>query len=161
MTNSASRTVEFTPRNRLSKILAGAGGKTFEEHVESAELEVERVAGVLTESLDGDVQALILLCRQDETEVFGQCREIGWLALQIVEGARLANKHQLAQTAEGVWAMIEALGTRGVWHTDALRLHADALRAHSSATSIDPEGLAAIERELAQMRMAIGALARP
>ena len=161
MTNSASRTVEFIPRNRLSKILSEVGGRTFDEHIEKAELEVERIVGALGESIENDIQALIRLCRQDEAEVFGQCREIGWLALQIVEGARLAKKDQLARTAEGVWAMIEALSTRGVWHTDALRLHADALGAQASTTPIDPEGLAAIERELVQMRTAIGALAHP
>ena len=59
-----AQSVEFIPRNRLSKILAALNRKAFAEHVQNAEREVERLAPILGESIEGDVQALIFLCRQ-------------------------------------------------------------------------------------------------
>ncbi len=157
MTERRAPTVAFVPRNRLSKILSAMDRRAFVEHVENAEREVERIAPRLGESIEGDVKSLIRFCRQDEATIFGQCREIGWLALRIVESARLARRPELAEAAKGVWEMIEALADRGVWHTDALRLHVDAMQALTSGTPIDAEGLATIERELLKMREAIGA----
>ena len=52
--------------------------------------------------------------------------------------------------------MVEALTERGVWHTDALRLHADALW-RLTATEDGPDGLA-VTTELARMREALGAV---
>lgn len=149
--------VTFVPRNRLAKILSGMNRKAFEEHVQNAEREVEQIAPILSESIEGDVQSLIRLCRQDEAEAFGQCREIGWLALRIVESAGLARRPELAEAAKGVWQMIEALSERGVWHTDALVLHSDALQALTSGPQMDAEGMAAMEQALLAMRTAIGA----
>lgn len=157
MTAPRAPSVAFIPRNRLSKILSAMNRKAFMEHVENAEREVERIAPILGESLEVDVQSLIRLCRQDEAVIFGQSREIGWLALRIVESARLARRPELAEAAKGVWEMVEALSALGVWHTDALRLHVDAMQALTSGTPIDAEGLAIIERELLKMREAIGA----
>lgn len=157
MTERRAPSVAFVPRNRLSKILSAMNRKAFAEHVENAEREVDRIAPILGESINGDVQSLIRLCRQDEATIFGQCSEIGWLALRIVESARLARRPELAEAAKGVWEMIEALSVRGVWHTDALRLHVDAMQALTSGAPIGPEGLATIERELLKMREAIGA----
>ena len=157
MTERRASSIEFVPRNRLSKILSGMDRKTFEAHVQNAEREVERIAPLLGESIEGDVRSLIRLCSQDEAGIFGQCREIGWLALRIVESARLARRPELAEAAKGVWEMVEALSDRGVWHTDALRLHADALQALTSGSQIDADGTAAIQRALLTMRAAIGA----
>jgi hypothetical protein len=161
MTSRRASTNVFLPRNRLSKILSGISRKAFQEHVENAEREVERIAPILGESIEGDVQSLIRLCRRDEAEVFGQCREIGWLALRIVESARLARRPELAEAAEGVWEMIEALSDRGVWHTAALALHADTLQALTSGPSIDAQRTAAMLRALQAMRTAIGAATGP
>jgi hypothetical protein len=135
--------------------------RAFEALVQNAERAVERILPILSESIGGDVRSLIRLCRQDETEVFGQCREIGWLALRIVESARLAQRPELAEAAKGVWEMIDALSSRGVWHTDALILHADALEALSSEPPMDAESIAAMLRALLAMRTAIGAAAAP
>jgi hypothetical protein len=149
--------VAFVPRNRLSKILTSLHRQAFAEHVAAAEREVERIAPILGESIESDVQALIRLCRQDEADIFAQSREIGWLALKIVESARLANRPELADAAEGVWEMISALSTRGVWHTEALRIHVEALLALTSAAGTDPSQRQAIARELVRMRAAVGA----
>lgn len=151
--------VAFVPRNRLSKILTSLDRKAFSEHVENAAREVERIAPVLGQSIEGDVQALITLCRQDEADIFGQCREIGWLALKIVESARLAQRQELADAAEGVWEMIEALSTRGVWHTDALKVHVTALLALTAADGVGAEERRMIALELLKMRQAVGAKA--
>jgi hypothetical protein len=145
----------FVPRNRLAKILTSLDRKAFAEHVENAEKEVERIAPVLGESIEGDVQALIRLCRQDEADIFAQSREIGWLALRIVESARLARRPELADAAEGVWEMIEALSTRGVWHTEALRIHVEALLALSVPDGTDSAQRQVIARELLKMRAAV------
>ncbi|MBX9709246.1 MAG: hypothetical protein K2X61_15090 [Caulobacteraceae bacterium] len=159
MTASAP-SVSFVPRNRLAKILTSLDRKAFAEHVRNAEQELNRLAPILGESIEGDVQALIRLCRQDEADIFGQSYEIGWLALKIVESARLAKRHELADAAEGVWEMIDALTKKGVWHTEALRVHVEALLA-LLALSSDPGTDAAqrqvIARELLKMRTAVGA----
>ncbi|OYX57852.1 MAG: hypothetical protein B7Y86_05120 [Brevundimonas subvibrioides] len=157
MSSRRPPTITFMPRNRLSKILPTMNPKVFAECVENAEKEVERIAPILGESTEGDVQSLIRLCHQREDEIFGQCREIGWLALRIIESARLTRRPELAEAAKGLWEMIEALSERGVWHTDALRLHADALQALTSGAQIGADGIATIERELLRMRAAIGA----
>lgn len=161
MTSHREPAGPFLPGNRLAKILSGMDHKAFAEHVQNAEREVERIAPSLSESIEGDVQSLISLCRQDEAEVFGQCREIGWLALRIVESAGLAQRPELAETAKGVWEMVQALSDRGVWHTDALALHIAGLHALTSGRPIDAEGMAAVGRALLAMRTAIGAAAAP
>ncbi|MFY7852416.1 MAG: hypothetical protein ACOVQ6_11590 [Brevundimonas sp.] len=151
------QSVEFIPRNRLSKILAALNRKAFAEHVQNAEREVERLAPILGESIEGDVQALIFLCRQDETEIFANSFEIGWLALKIIESARIAQRPELANAAEGVWEMIDALSKRGVWHTEALRVHVEALLALSSEAGADAAQRQVIARALLKMRTAVGA----
>ncbi len=154
-------TVTFVPRNRLARFLSTMSRRDFDECIDNAEREIERIAPILGESLEGDVQALIRLCRQEEVEVFGQCREIGWLALRIIESARIANRPELADTAKGVWEMIDALSDRGVWHTEALRLHAEALQALIGGTALGEEDLAIMERQLLKMRTAIGVTPQP
>lgn len=148
-------TVAFSPRNRLSAILSGVERKTFAEHVCSAEQAVRVIAPALVERLDDDVRALARLCRQDEAETFGQCREIGRLALSVVESARLAGRPGLASVARGVWEMIDSLSARGVWHTEALRVHADIL-AMLAAVEEGP-ATSALARELTRLRETIGA----
>lgn len=150
-------TVFFVPHNRLAKIVSALDRRSFAEHVASAKQEVEAIAAVLAESLHGDVQILIRMCRQDEVDIFAQSREIGWLALRIVETARLTRREELARAAEGVWEMIEALAERGVWHTDALRLHVEALNALTTSVDIDDEGHSLMDQALIRMRQAIGA----
>ena len=51
---------------------------------------------------------------------------------------------------------IDALSARGVWHTEALRLHVDALTALVPAAANGPEGLA-MTHELLRMRERLGA----
>ena len=154
MTRASS--VTFVPRNRMSRILSGLDRKSFAEHVAGAEEAVGAIAPILTASIEGDVQGLIRLCRQDEAAIFGQCHEIGRRALNIVESARLAGRPALAEAAQGVWEMIDALSGRGVWHTDALRLHADALGTLAAAEANGPDGQATA-RALGRLREAIGA----
>lgn len=148
-------TVAFVPRNRLSSILTSPDGKSFADHVGRAEEAVQAIAPALTEGIGVDVRALVWLCRQAEGDTFGQCREIGWLALKIVESARLAGRPALAEIAQGVWEMIDALSGRGIWHTDALRLHSDALAVMLIEEGKGLDGLS-LTRQLARLREAIG-----
>lgn len=157
MSEPAVPSIAFVPRNRLSEILTAMDRDTFASHIEKAAVEVRRIAPAISASIGEDVQTLIHLCRQDEAELFGQCREIGWLALRIVESARLAQRPALAETARGVWEMVEALSEKGVWHTDALRLHAEALQALKSAPAMDGGACKLIQDELVRMRAAVGA----
>ena len=149
-------TIAFVPRNRMARILSGLDRKSFADHVAGAESALAEIAPAVAESIEGDVQTLIGLCRRDEAEIFGQCRDIGRLALTIVESARLAGRPALAEAAQGMWEMIDALSARGVWHTEALRLHVDALTALVPAAANGPEGLA-MTHELLRMRERLGA----
>lgn len=151
-------TVAFRPRNRLSEILSGADRRSFAEHVASAEEAVHAITPILIGTIADDVSALARLCCQEDGDVFGQCREIGRLALGLVETARLARRPGPALVAKGIWEMIDALTERGVWHTDALRVHVDALGALISVAEDGPRELA-IARELARLRETIGAAA--
>ena len=151
-------TIAFVPRNPMARILSGLDRKSFADHVAGAEQAMQALSPGLVQSLDSDVGALAQLCRQEEDAVFGQCREIARLALTIVETARFAQRLGLALAAQGIWEMVEALTERGVWHTDALRLHADALGKLMAAED-GPEGLA-VTTELARMRETLGAAAK-
>ena len=155
---SRARAVTFVPRNRLSAILAGEDGVSFADHISRAEAELTRVAPTLAAGLHDAIAALADLCRREEDVVFQACREIGHLALVIVETARLANRPDIASVAEGVWELITALTSRGVWHTQALRVHAEAL-ATLASPAFDGPGQQDIAFELARLRAAIGATA--
>lgn len=149
-------TVAFVPRNRLARILTDPGRKPFDEHVACALTAVEEITPALVGGIEGDVRTLICLCRQKEPEVFGQCRDIGRVALKLVETARLGERPALAEAAKGVWEMIDALSAHGVWHTEALRLHVEALSALTPAAANGPDGLA-MASELLRLRERLGA----
>lgn len=152
---SRSSAVVFNPRNRLSHILTATDRSGFVDHVRHAEQALGHLTPAMAKALDEQIQSLDRLCRGEEAEVFVACRDIGLAALTVVESARLAGRPDVADTAEGVWEMIDALSTRGVWHTDALRVHADALIALSSDT-VPSDQSATIISELRRLRLAIG-----
>ena len=56
MSSHREPTATLLPGNRLAKILSGMDRKAFAEHVQNAEREVERIAPILSESIEGDVQ---------------------------------------------------------------------------------------------------------
>ncbi len=151
-------TIAFVPRNPMARILSGPDRKSVAEHVTRAEQAVQALAPGLVAGLEEDAEALITLCRQREDEVFGRCSEIARLALGVVEMARLTGRTALAEVAEGVWEMIQALSERGAWHSDALRLHADAL---AGMVHGDGPNDCAITQELSRMREAIQARPAP
>lgn len=146
----------FVPRNRLAPILEGLDRARFAEHVNRAQNELDRIAPALATGLDADVRALAAQCRGEEMEVFEHARAIGLAALTVVEGARLAGLPMLAEASAGLWEMIDALSSRGVWHSEALRVHADSLAALSSLADETPEA-ATILSELRRLRAAVGA----
>lgn len=148
--------VVFVPRNRLSRILTSVDRTSFTDHVGRAEMAVQALAPLQKALLSDAVQRLACLCREEETTVFEGCGEIGRLALEIVEAARLAGRADVAEVAEGVWDLIHALSLRGAWHTGALRVHADALVVLESLPGEAPDHRRVIE-ELARMRTRIGA----
>lgn len=154
------RAVTFVPPNRLSSILTGADRTSFADHINRANAEVRRVTPRLTVDLNEAIAVLSDLCHRDEDLVFQLCREIGHLTLRIVETARLAGRADLAGAAEGIWDLVNALTSRGVWHTQALRVHADALSALSGLSDEAPGGRDVI-LELARLRAAIGAGPQP
>lgn len=148
----------FAPHNRLAHIVRGLDRIRFAQCVGRAQEAVDRIAPALAAGLDEDIRALATQCRQDEATVFEHAREIGLRALRIVETARLAGRPALADPAEGIWEMIDALTNRGVWHSDALRLHADGLAALSRLSDAN-ETVVATLSELRRLRRAIGASA--
>lgn len=149
----------FMPLNRLSPILHGLDRARFAEHVTRAQTAVDRITPGLAASLGSDVCALATRCRGQEMDVFEHCRSIGLMALAVVEGARLAGRPLLADAATGLWEMIEALSNRGVWHSEALRVHADSLAVLSTLTD-ETEEAATVLSELRRLRAAVGAITR-
>lgn len=153
---SSRSVVTFFPRNRLMAILQGIDRIRFAQHVRRAEAAIERLGPTQAAALSADIRAMAARCREDEASVFENCRPIGRAALRIIESARLAGRPGLAEAAEGIWEMVDALSSRGVWHTEALRIHADSLAVLSTLPT-DGEDTRAIITELRLLRAAVGA----
>lgn len=152
---SRSSAVEFKPRNRLAQILSRSGGSDFIDHVARAEKAIGDLAPKMSKGLKAQVETLSNLCLGSEAEVFEACREIGLSGLTLIESARLAGRWDLAEIAEGLWQMIDALTARGIWHTDALKAHVATLRLLSSDAG-SPDLSPTLIAELQRLRAAIG-----
>ena len=117
----------FNPDNRLAEIIGDSRHPTAEA------LEASAVARVAT--LKDSIQAYVAeqlvviarLAREREDIIFAECLSLGAAAQAICEVAGAAEMGSLGEAALGIHAMIEALVSQGVWHTEALKLHIDAL----------------------------------
>ena len=143
-------------RTGLSRAMRGLDQSAGRRLVRRAETAVDVLAPALIAGLSADARDLAAACRADETVVFQTSGPIGRAALDLVEKARLAGHPRLAEAAEGLWEMIDALTRRGVWHTDALRLHAESLNVLATASPADARAASIIDA-LRSLRVGVGA----
>lgn len=145
----------FFPPNRLAKVLEAADARPFEELVAEAVDRGEAIKPMLREKLDVAVQALLAACARPEDELFANIGEIGWLAQRVAEDAKQADRPELSLAARGVYEMMDALFTHGMWHTEALQVHVAALKVLASRRDVPEAELSAMREHLAEMRARI------
>lgn len=148
----------FVPHNRLARILDAPDGKSFEDLVAAAEANVIQLKASGHNALKGRVTDLLALCDQPEDIVFGESERIVVAAGLVVEDARQLAEADIAETAGGIAAMIQALFDYGAWHTEALEVHVQALKVLVSGVPPSTDERATILREITRMRSAIGVL---
>lgn len=146
----------FVPSNSLGRILGAPDGKTFEELVAAAEANVERLQPLGLSILRDKVRELVVLCERPEDIVFGDSPEVARIAMHVAEDADQVGDADIAQTARGVCAMMDALFDDGVWHSEALEVHVQALKVLASPLPLSQSQKITIQRELFQMRQSIG-----
>jgi hypothetical protein len=147
----------FTPENRLAKALASFSGPSERELVASAQARIDGLKGVVQSYVAEKLQTLLTYADMREEDLFAESRELGAHARDVAEVAGAAGLSEVGEVAGGVCAMIDSLLRRGVWHTDALRLHLDALTLLNQRAAAAPENQAVLAR-LRHMREAIGVL---
>jgi hypothetical protein len=148
----------FTPENRLAKVLASLEGKTEAELVGAAEARVARLEAVIRDYVKEKLARLLDYARIGEEALFAECRDLGAQANDIAEVASAAGLTAIGEVARGIGAMVDSLIRRGVWHTDALRLHLDALVLLNQRSGANDADDAIMLERLRGMRSAIGVL---
>jgi hypothetical protein len=145
----------FTPENRLAKVLASLEGRSKQELVHSAEARAARLQGAIRTYVGEKLERLMAYSAMREEELFAESRELGAHALDVAEVAGAGGLHAVGEIARGITAMIDNLVRRGIWHTDALRLHLDTLALINLRAGASPYDDIVLSR-LRSMRSAIG-----
>lgn len=122
----------FTPDNRLAHVVGGPNDPTAASLVRDAETRLRPLQAGIRKDVADQCAIIARLAAGPEEEVFGCSREIGDAARYICEIAGVAELHAVGEAARGVHAMINALVSEGVWHTEALKLHVDAVALFNS-----------------------------
>ncbi|MBL8772013.1 MAG: hypothetical protein JNK30_11590 [Phenylobacterium sp.] len=141
--------------NRLAKILSGLGGASTNELVRDADQNVEDMGDQIREFVKENLAPLLTYAGKGEDVLFAESRTIGKHARNIAEVAGAAGMEGIGEVARGISCMIDNLGSSGLWHTDALKLHLDSLLLLTSSGV--PRGeQALILNRLLTMRQRIG-----
>ena len=117
----------FTPENPLAEIIGGPDDPTAACLTRDAETRVSALRDQIRTHVALQHAILAKYASGPEEEVFANCREIASAARSISDVAGAADMESVGEAARGIFALISALGSKGVWHTDALRLHIDTL----------------------------------
>ena len=68
-------------------------------------------------------EVLARLANKPESELFAQSEALGAAALAICEVASVCDMAAVGEAAQGVYAVVRALRSHGLWHTAALTAH--------------------------------------
>ena len=126
----------FTPENRLAKTFGTTAGCSAPELIAAAEVRVTALRPAIRAHVSQKLEAILRYASEGDDVLFAESCNLGEAALSIAEVAGAAGLETVGEIARGISAMVENLVTRGVWHTDALRLHIQALSL-TSQTSDD------------------------
>ena len=146
----------FDPPNRLAHTLVDSGGPTFDEAVRRADAKVSELGGRLRRGLDLDVSMLLEMHALDDDALMAEASELGRLALRIAEVAAVVGAGDTGEAARGVYAMVDAFQSEGLWRSDALDLHLSAIALFEGAEPMPAPAAAMLLRRLGDMRAAIG-----
>jgi hypothetical protein len=149
----------FTPHNRLAKVLTGIEGRSFDELVTASHDRLGQLEDAIHVYVAAQLAAVVDLYAQGEEAMFGRCRELGDLAMNIAEVAGAGKLPAMSEVARGLRAMTDSLVSHGVWHTEALGLHISCLTilARDDAPP-NLEHQDAMLRDLKALRAAIGVM---
>lgn len=117
----------FTAENRLSKALLSQDGPTVDSLIADADARVALLTDRIRVFVAGKVALVAAYAEQSEDALFAGCRDIGEPAMNIAEVAEAAGMGAVGAVARGICVMLDGLVTRGVWHTEAMRVHLRAL----------------------------------
>lgn len=146
----------FTPENPLADIIGGPDDPTVASLARDAETRVHALRDQIRAHV---AQQHVILARHadgPEEDVFANCRSIATAARSISDVAGAADMETVGEAARGIFALINALGSKGVWHTDALKLHIDALALFNSDAPPTRSDAAQMLKRLKSMRDWIG-----
>lgn len=147
----------FTPENRLAAIVGGPDDATAASLVRDAETNVYGLRDKIREHVAQQHAILARRARGSEAEIFADCHAIAEAARSISDVAGAADMECVGEAARGIFALINALGCKGVWHTDALKLHVDALALFNSDAPPSRSDSVQILKKLKAMREWVGA----
>ena len=146
----------FTPENRLADIIGGPEDMTVDELEQRAAKLVTDIGPGLRQFVGEKVAEIEVIAQGPEEIIFAECLALGDAALAICEVAAAAELAPLGEAARGIAAMVDALVSDGVWHTDALKLHVDALAMFAAQPNLDQVEVRTILARLKAMRDGIG-----
>lgn len=144
----------YAVRNRISEALLSKDGPKADGLVSDADARVARLADSIGAFVAGRVAVLAAYAEQPEEVLFAGCKAIGDPAMNIAEVAEAAGLDAVGAVARGICVMLDGLVSRGIWHTDALRLHLRALSVLHSQSD-QSAGLTIVE-ELKSLRSSLG-----
>lgn len=145
----------YAVRNRISEALS-RNGPTADRLVSDADARVAVLADRIEVFVAGKVALLTPWADQPEEALFGGCQAIGEPAMCIAEVAEAAGKDAVGAIARGICVMVEGLVSRGIWHTDALRIHLRALTLVQGQPGQPKSANLAIVEELRSLRSSLG-----
>ena len=146
----------FVPENRLAEILGDSRHPTVDSLEAAAKARVATLKDKIQEYVAGQLALIAALAKEREEIIFAECLSLGAAAQAICEVAGAAEMESLGEAALGIHAMVEALVTQGVWHSEALKLHIDALALLAAHPDLPrPEVITTLER-LKAMRERVG-----
>lgn len=144
----------YAVRNRISEALLSKDGPTIDSLVSDADARVARLADRIGVFVAGRVAVLAAYAEQPEEALFSGCKSIAEPAMSIAEVAEAAGLEAVGAVARGICVMLDGLVSRGIWHTDALRIHLRALALVHGQAGL-PAGLMMVE-ELRSLRSSLG-----
>lgn len=146
----------YAVRNRISEALLSRDGPTVDLLVSEADARVALLADRIASFVAGKVAFLSTWAEQPEEALFGGCQAIGEPAMNIAEVAEAAGLDAVGAVARGICVMLDGLVGRGIWHTDALRVHLRALALVHGQSSQPGSAGGAIAEELQALRLSLG-----
>lgn len=146
----------YAVRNRLSGAVLSKDGPTVDSLVSDADARVALLADRIGVFVAGRVAVLAAWAEQPEEALFAGCKSIEEPAMGIAEVAEAAGLDAVGAVARGICVMLDGLMSRGIWHTDALRIHLRALSVvHAESGQPGSANLTIIE-ELQTLRASLG-----